>query len=74
MESVLLTKVHVESKTICTKMHHRGNFKNGNMGIGKKGNMGIGKSLTLCCATIWAFSKIESDIWIFGVKFEVEIY
>ena len=30
--------------------------------------------LTLCCATIWAFSKIESDILIFGVKFEVEIH
>ena len=41
IESVLLTKVHVESQIVCSKMHHGGNVKNGNMGIGKKGNMGI---------------------------------
>ena len=40
IESVLLTKVHVESQIVCSKMHQRGNVKNGNMGIGKKGNMG----------------------------------
>ena len=45
IESVLLTKVNVESQIVCSKMHHRGNVKNGNMGIGKNGNMGIGKSL-----------------------------
>ena len=31
-------------------------------------------SLTLCCATILAFSNIESGIRKFGVKFEIEIY
>ena len=40
IESVLLTKLHVESQIVCSKMHQRGNVKNGNMGIGKKGNMG----------------------------------
>ena len=56
IESVLLTKVHVESQIVCPKMHQRGNVKNGNMGIGKKGrpNMGIGKSLNQCMRVIWA--------------------
>ena len=35
MESVLLTKVHVEIQIVCSKMHQRGNVKKGNMGIGK---------------------------------------
>ena len=30
IESVLLTKVHVESQIVCYKMHQRGNVKNGN--------------------------------------------
>ena len=29
IESVLLTKVHVESQIVCSKMHHRENVKNG---------------------------------------------
>ena len=53
IESVLLTKVHVESQIFCSKMHHRGNVKNGNIGIGKKGDMGIGKSLNQCIRVIW---------------------
>ena len=48
----MLTKGHVESQIISSKMHHRGNVKNGNMGIGKKGNMGIGKSLNQCMRVI----------------------
>ena len=28
---------------------------------------------SLSCATIWALSNIENDIWKFGVKFEVEL-
>ena len=47
IESVLLTKVHVESQIVCSKMHQRGIVKKGNMGIGKsfiesmhEGNMG----------------------------------
>ena len=32
------------------------------------------KKGSLCCATIWAFSNIESDIRKFGLRFEVEIY
>ena len=35
IESVLLTKIHVESQIVCSKMHQRGNLKKGNMGIGK---------------------------------------
>ena len=50
----MLTKVHVESQIIYSKMYHRGNVKNGNMGIGKKGNMGIGKSLNQWMRVIWA--------------------
>ena len=36
IDSVLLTKVHVESQIVCSKMHQRGNVKKGKiMGIGK---------------------------------------
>ena len=51
---LLLTKVHVESQIVCSKMHQRGNVQNGNMGIRNKGNMGIGKSLNQCIRVIWA--------------------
>ena len=47
IESVLLSKVHVESQIVCSKMHQRGSVKKGNMGVGKsfiesmhEGNMG----------------------------------
>ena len=31
MESVLLTKVHVEIQIVCSKMHQRGNVKKGHL-------------------------------------------
>ena len=34
IELLLLTKVHVESQIVSSKMHQRGNVKKGNMGIG----------------------------------------
>ena len=44
IESVLLTKVHVESQIVCSKMHQRGNVKKGNgksfIGSMHEGNMG----------------------------------
>ena len=46
IESVLLTKVHVESQIVCSKMHQRGNVK--------KGNMGISKSFFKSPRVIWA--------------------
>ena len=46
MESVWLIKVHVESQIVWFKMHQRGNYK--------KGNMGIGKSFFKSMRVIWA--------------------
>ena len=47
IETVLPTKVHDESQTVCPKMHQRGNVKKDEKGIGKSfiesmhdGNMG----------------------------------
>ena len=62
IESVLLTKVQVKSQIVCSKMHHRGNVKKGNMGIGKKGNMGIGKSLNQCMRVIWVID-LKRKLW-----------
>ena len=43
--TVLLTKVHVESQIVCSKMHQRGNVK--------KGNMDIGKSFIVSMHEVW---------------------
>ena len=34
IQSVLLSKVHVERQIVCSKMHQRGNRKKSNMGVG----------------------------------------
>ena len=46
MESVWLIKVHVDSQIVWFKMHQRGNYK--------KGNMGIGKSFFKSMRVMWA--------------------
>ena len=45
IEFILLTKVHVESQIVCSKIHQRGNVKKGNKGKSfmksmHEGNMG----------------------------------
>ena len=52
VESVLLTKIHVESQIVFSKMHQRGNVK--------KGNMGIGKSvLNQCMSVYWPLNHLS---------------